>query len=339
MDSLKAFLSPCVLVNVESDAQVGNVTVLWQNDQPARVFDRTGQSQSFEVTLVPDPEMVTEEEVATLVSVAEQTKWIVVVDHSNQVRGVIEPQSAENLQIAARITIRQGEFGSTTVRPLQRSKVPRDFPPNQNVVDPRALREWWHEILRNYGRYRCYAFFLCLPSNKEAVNYINTFGEELDQLSHENCLVITLSKRAIRRSGYDKAFWNLAAVNEQISKGYSITVADHFKISYSDFPCIVLFEDIRSTKPVVVPLINPETKKELEADEIAKKMTEIFRVIQEAVASEKEPVFAVKQNRNLARLKQAGGSGLNKLFDFMGKSFATALNAAIEAWIDNWQRK
>lgn len=323
MDSLKAFLSTCALVNTESDLQAGSLTVLLQNDQPSRVFDRTGQSQPFEVVLVADPELLTENDVVTLAIVAEQAKWIVVVDHSNQVRGVIEPQSVKNMQIAAKVTIRQGEFGSAITSPLPRTAAKKPDQPNLSVADPRSLQAWWHQVLRQYGRYRCYAFFLCFPSDKEAVKYVTNFGKELDLLSHENCLVITLSKTGFRRSGSDETVWNLA-VNEHISKGYSRTVADLFEIKYTDIPCIVFFEDVRSPKQVVFSF------KDLKADEIAEQMRTIFTVVQEAVINGKKPVSVLERHQSTERFNKVGQSALGKLFGFAEKTFETAM----EAWIN-----
>ena len=70
--------------------------------------------------------------------------------------------------------------------------------------DHRSVREWWHDVLRNYGYYSCYAIFLALPSDKEIIRYLTDYGRELDLISGENCLVIALSKTDFRRSGFDK---------------------------------------------------------------------------------------------------------------------------------------
>jgi hypothetical protein len=323
MDSLKAFLTRPMFVSAESDFQPGDLTVLLQNDQPARVFDRTGEPQPFEVILVADPELLTENDVATLVIVAEQTKWIVIVNHSNQVCGVIEPQSVENMQIAAKAAIRQGEFGSAITSPMPHKATKKTDQPNLGVADYRLLREWWHQVLREYGRYQCYAFFLCLPSDEEAVKYVANFSKELDLLSHENCLVITLSKTGFRRSGYDETVWNLA-VNEHISEGYSMTVAQHFKIKYIDFPCIVFFEDVRSPKRVVFSF------KDLKMEEIAKQMRTIFTVVQQAVINRKKPVSFLERHRSTEQFNKVRQNALGKLFSFAGTTFETAM----EAWIN-----
>ncbi|MEK6575574.1 MAG: hypothetical protein AABZ58_14795, partial [Chloroflexota bacterium] len=53
-----------------------------------------------------------------------------------------------------------------------------------------VLRRWWHEIQRLGGRYSCYAIFLVLPSDREAIRYLHEFGKELDLISGEDCLVV-----------------------------------------------------------------------------------------------------------------------------------------------------
>jgi hypothetical protein len=100
-----------MLVNTESDLGADNLTVLLQNRQPTRVFDRAKQSQPFVVVPIADPESLTEADVAALAIIAEQPEWLVIMDHANRVRGIIEPQRTKDLRIAARATVKLGEFG------------------------------------------------------------------------------------------------------------------------------------------------------------------------------------------------------------------------------------
>lgn len=83
MNSLKAFLSPCEVVGSEAELHKGELSVLIEDGQPVQIFDRAGQPQFFQVVSVADHESLTKEEVATLATVAQQTKWIVIVDHSS----------------------------------------------------------------------------------------------------------------------------------------------------------------------------------------------------------------------------------------------------------------
>jgi len=319
MDSLKAFLSSCAVVNTENDLRPDTLTVFLQKGQPAYVIDRMGQSQPFTIMLVADPEALTNDEVTALAIVAEQTMWIVVVDSSNQVRGVIEPQNVEDLKIAARATSREGEFGSTITSPPPEIEVRRRHSRiNPDIAYCRSLREWWRQVPKEHGRYASYAFFLCLPSDKEAIRYLASYGKELDILSRENCLVIALSKTGLRRSGYDEAVWNLA-INEKNFDGYSKTIADLFKIKFTDFPCIVLFEGIRSPEWVTFSL------KKLGAEEIAEQIRKIFTVVQQSVTSGKKPISALKRLQNTERLRKIGQNTFSELLGIARKTFEIAM--------------
>lgn len=89
-----------------------------------------------------------------------------------------------------------------------------------NFKEKSQLREWWHGILRSYGRYYCYAIFLVLPSDKEALRYLTDFGREIDLISGVNCLVIALGKTEFKRSGFNEETWS-ELVKEHSSEGYS----------------------------------------------------------------------------------------------------------------------
>lgn len=118
MNSLKAFLSSCVQVNTESGVRTDNLTVVLQNGQPVLVFDRNQQSQPFVVVSVADLESLTQDDVAVLTIIAEQSQWSVIVDGTNQVRGIIEPQRMKDLRIAATATTERDEFGGKITDPL-----------------------------------------------------------------------------------------------------------------------------------------------------------------------------------------------------------------------------
>lgn len=323
MNSLKAFLSPCQVITIETELHKSELNVLMENEQPAQIFDRAGQPQPFQVVSIANPESLIKEEVATLANVAQQTQWIVIVDHSSQVRGIIDPESSEELLIAARTTVQQGEFGSAVAPPLP-SKIEPTPSPISTPQRLYTLREWWHQVLRDHERYRCYAFFLCLPSDRDAIEYVTKYRKELDALSGNNCLIIFLSKVGFRRSGYDKTIWNFA-INEHIQEGYSITVANLFKIKYTDFPCLALFGTIHSPKRIVFSF------KGLEVDGIARQMREIFTTVQQAVASGKDPVSTLERHQGRERLNKVGLGIFHRLFGFAGKTFEVAMEEWIKA--------
>jgi hypothetical protein len=216
-------------------------------------------------------------------------------------------------------------------------RIERNIPP-PNRQDKSALREWWHAILRNHGRYSCCAIFLVLPSDKETIRYLTDFGIELDLVSGENCLVIALSKDEFRRSGFDTAIkkasvterissfleemWN-AAIREHVSDGYSVHVAQLFEIDLTDFPCLLVFQDIRSPKHVLITL------KGMTAEEISEQMRSVFSIIRKAVADKENPVDALAQHRDSEALRKKGKTILTKVGSLAEKTFETA----IETWV------
>lgn len=196
---------------------------------------------------------------------------------------------------------------------------------SQVVMPPNfdELREWWHDILRNFDRYKCYAMFLCLPADKEAIKYLTDYGRELDLISGKDCLVMGFSKGEFRRSGFDSRLWD-NAVDEQVSQGYSLEIAKKLQIKLTDFPCVVLFDDVRSK--------NRETFsfKGKTADEISNQMRQIFTAIQDGIEKKEKPLTSIKKHKTLENVQRVNRSFWSKLFDFSEKTF----QAAIEAWFN-----
>jgi len=121
MDSLKEYLSTCKVIDTESDLRKGNPTVLLQNGQPARVFDSTGQPQPFIVALIANPESLSQVDVVALAIIAEEPEWIIIVNYANQICGLIEPEYAEELQVAE-IRVEHGELGGR-ITPLPSDEI------------------------------------------------------------------------------------------------------------------------------------------------------------------------------------------------------------------------
>lgn len=197
------------------------------------------------------------------------------------------------------------------------------FHPVTDFTSRKQIREWWHQILGDYGKYNCYAFFLCLPSDTEAIRYLSLFGKELDILSGKNCLVIVLSKTKFKWSGhFNNDTWNIALA-EQVSEGFSVLVAQLFKIRYTEFPCIVLFNDIRSPQKSVF------TFKGLSAKEISTQIRLIFSLIQQASVENIAPVTQLERHQKSAGLHKTSQTFFDRIFNFTGKTFEIAM----EAWL------
>jgi len=196
---------------------------------------------------------------------------------------------------------------------------------NKRLKNQFSLRDWWHQILRDHGRFNCYAFFLCLPSDTEALKYLRNFGKELDFLSDKNCLVIAVSKSDFKRLGLSKeGIWK-ASIREQVSNGYSVTIARRFNISFTDFPCLMLFEDIRSPKRIVF------TFRDLSSKQIASQMRSIFALVQKARSQNVNPLAKLENRQKAEGFQKVGQTMLDKVFSFTGRTF----EAAMETWIKN----
>lgn len=186
----------------------------------------------------------------------------------------------------------------------------------------RALRESWHDILRKSRGFTCYGIFLLFPSDKEVLSYLRTFGTEVDIISRDSCLLIFLGATEIRRPSLDPENWQ-RTIDRHVTSGQSVEIADVLGIKISEFPCLVIFRDLRSGDFVSIHLL------ELEADEIATRMRSVFSTIKGAVSEKGDPVSAIE--RSLAR------DGLLTAIDSMAggvrKLAVGTFETAMEVWI------
>jgi hypothetical protein len=197
------------------------------------------------------------------------------------------------------------------------------FPDPKNKAE---LRRWWHEILRNHGRYACFAVFLVLPSDKEAIRYSTEFSRELHLITGDNCLVLGIGETELTYFGFDEQLWRIA-IEEQVFEGHSIKVAQLFNISIADFPCLILFRDIRSSEHLIVSF------KSMNAESIAELMKELFSIVNTALAEKEDPLKMIEQRRNNEQFRKKGSSIITGLRNIAGKTFETALEATISAII------
>ena len=191
---------------------------------------------------------------------------------------------------------------------------------------PRSLRIWWHYILREFRKYPCYAVFLLLPSDKEAIRYLSEFGKELDLLSGKDCLVIAFGKAEVKGPKFDNNTW-ATVVDEHVSEGISITLSKVFNVEFTQFPCLILFKDIRLPEHVAITL------KEYTAENIAKNMRQIFSTINKAVSKNQDPIRALSVLRKTENFQKTGLSIVSEIQSFAGKTLDTAMEAFIKASI------
>jgi hypothetical protein len=203
--------------------------------------------------------------------------------------------------------------------------------PVKGFPDPeskRELRYWWHEILRNYGRYSCFAILFMLPSDKEAIRYVTEFSRELHLISGMNCLVVGMGKTDVQHFNFDEKQWKVT-IDEQISDGYSLNAAQLFEITFSEFPCFVIFRDIRSPEHIVVSL------KGLLSEDISEKMRLVFSLINEANVKKVNPLEYLEHQRGSEKFRRAGVSIVSELRSFAGKTFEAVMEATIKAVINS----
>lgn len=185
-----------------------------------------------------------------------------------------------------------------------------------------SLREWWHGILRNHGKFSCYAIFLVLPSDKQAIQYLTEYGKEIDLISGDDCLIIALGGTDFRRSGFDEKLWDVA-VKQHVDDGYSIKIAKLFDIKLSDFPALILFKSIHTPEHVVVSL------KDMDTSQIATHMRKIFTVVSEAIKKNQDPLKSLSQFKTSEKLQNTSKGAISELRSITGKTF----EKAIEVWL------
>lgn len=189
---------------------------------------------------------------------------------------------------------------------------------------PRSLREWWHSVIREHGHYKCYSIFLVLPSDKEAINYLSEFGKELDIISGDDCLVIAFGKTKFKGQKFDEKIWS-DVINEYVDEGISVKIAKMFKIEFTQFPCLLIFKDIRTPEHVIITL------KDSTSESIATNMRQVFSVINKAVSKKQDPIHALSLKRKSDSLQKTGLSFISEVQSFAGKTLETAMEAFIKA--------
>jgi len=190
--------------------------------------------------------------------------------------------------------------------------------------DKGVLREWWHSILHTHGKYPCYAIVLVLPTDSQTIKYLTEAGREIDLLSKNNCLVMALSDTQAIRYGSDENEWR-TAINEQVTNGQSVEIANLFEIKFTEFPCMVIFQDIRSSEHLVISL------QKMEIDEISLKMRSFFWAIKSANAKKVNPLIELKTQRRKAEFLRAGQSVISDLRKLGGETIQTIIGAYFQA--------
>lgn len=191
----------------------------------------------------------------------------------------------------------------------------------------RRRRRWWHSVLREHGKHACFGFFLALPSDRNVANYLKDHGEELHALVDGDCLLLTVTDLKFERPGADDPNW-LAAIDDFVSRGHSVRLGRLFSVDYTDFPCLLLFENIDSEAHILIDL------KRMGHEEIAEKLRETFSIVHRANSEGQSPIGELYRFRNSKRLRRAGATVIHKIGSFAGTTYQLGVEAAIKAMLD-----
>jgi hypothetical protein len=198
-------------------------------------------------------------------------------------------------------------------------RMPSTFPENAKM-----LRDWWHHLIRNHGYFKSFGVFLVLPADTEASNYILKNGRELHLLSGANCGLFVLRQSEFRGTGFYSERWE-QGVTFQVKEGLSLEFGRHFEIEATDFPCFLLFGDIRKSEHVRINL------KEMDENQISHLMREVFSVISRANNDKEDIVKMVQKHISGKERKSKGKIVVKTIRSFGTKSLETAMSAWIKA--------
>ena len=203
------------------------------------------------------------------------------------------------------------------------------IPPDVSyLTSPSRLRQWWHNILRISGNYSCYGIILALPSDTEVLNYLSKYMTELDILSGIECLVIAFTKVGFwfwERENHNVTNFSSAIIEDYTNQGHCVQIGKKLGIQLDEYPCFVLFDDIRSPHRFVVSL------KSLDEKEIAQTLRYTFSTIQLASSKKVSPLLALEKEKKKGTSAQKKTLILNKAKAIVGETMQTAL----EAWINS----
>lgn len=208
-------------------------------------------------------------------------------------------------------------------------------------LDRRTLRDWWFGILSNYGKYTCCAIFLALPSDREAIKYLEEYGQELNLITGDNCLVVFMSDSWISGTSMNQKDKDVLAdvknklqypqfdlqsvIQEHVSKGYSLDVAQLFDVSFTEFPCLIVFKDIRSSEHIVISF------KDLEVERIADLMRQVFSIVRNAVVQKQDILIAIESQLTKDKLVTAGLVIVSKIRSLIEKTYEILITAFVIA--------
>jgi hypothetical protein len=210
------------------------------------------------------------------------------------------------------------------------SPVAIGVPTNVESLKYTDLRRWWEGLRSLSDTYTCLAIFLILPTDNEAIYYLNHCWRELDQITGPDCVVFSLNydKFQTTQGGitveYGERNWK-EAVKSHIKEGYSVEFARFFNVRMTHFPSLLLFNDIDTPQFIAISL------KDMKRDEIREKLREVFSIVQEASAKSLDPIIALNSARRRNNLVING----KRIVSTIRGAAERTMEMAMEAWFNS----
>src|SRR5690242_10287125 len=114
---------------------------------------------------------------------------------------------------------------------------------NESVLRDR-MGKWWDSVRESHGQYSCYGIFLILPSDKNIIDYLIDYADELHLISGRGCLILLVGVDFLGTYNTDAKDILRLSVAQYSVRGHSVELGRIFGVGFSEFPCLILFEDI-----------------------------------------------------------------------------------------------
>jgi len=197
--------------------------------------------------------------------------------------------------------------------------------PPDSSTNMHSIEKWWDNIRGGSGQYSCYGIFLVLPSDITTIDYLISYIDELHVISGKNCLILLVSLEFLGTYDTDaKDLWKLV-VGQYSVRGHSVQLGRIFDTGVDKFPCLILFEDIRTDKYITISLTD------MSLEDIVKTMRIIFTVVDTSIRQKKSPIIVLEKTRAIEKFNNKGKFLVSQMQALVGKTIETVLTAWIKA--------
>lgn len=187
------------------------------------------------------------------------------------------------------------------------------------------FQDLWFTLVREQRKYSCYAIFLVLPSDKEAIRYLTEYSSDLHIFSSSNALVMTIGSDGYLHTNIDGK-----KLSVEIKNYAKLTRV--FDIDYTAIPCMIVFEGLNSPNRMPVML------KGMTAEETSEKMKAIFSIIEKSAREQKSPIVVLQKHKNDEKLRHLGKTVIgtaSNIFEFTYTTIIQELTKIYAPKLDN----